>query len=377
MKSVYTNFVKIDRLKWPVLTFAAVLPILTFTLWLAFPKTYRATVSLMPKLGESSSRMIGLIGGDLAGLLPGGEEMNRTNVFLSILRSNRIRSNLIRHEQSLRQKLGRYAKQSIPEPTDSEEFGKMEPSLVALVGSLVVVSKTPLGLIEITSQTRDYELSRALVMAYVEGLRMYLEDNAVTLAKTKRLFVERSLLERGKEATALSQQLLAFKNGGREVLIPRNSIQRLERLSQEMQTQGALRLARSLESEDPMVLSDTPAVLPSKNNPPVGTKTDFGAFELRPVNRFPAIELEYQNLLRRVEMQNNVLTSLQKEYEMARIEESKESMDFEIIDHPFEWAGSAGPSGFNLFVFATLLSLAAATTVGFLQSRLSLNGSRS
>lgn len=295
----------------------SIVTLLTIILSLTMPKFYKSTAVIMPigKSGGSGGMLAALassgqFGGlaSMAGLggLAGGQSSSQQ--FMALLRTRALAEEIINKYNLIPIMFDG----KVVDP-NSSKGPKMEDGVKALTSYVKFIEDKKGGTITITAEFKDPKFAADVANGYVEGLQKFINSNLLTVAKRNRVFIEkqleynkRALLEAGKELNEFYQgKKVSSIEGKVDVSVKNNDIDS----SEDVQT----------EKEDVGMQLD---MLQKQKN-------DLDAKMM--VKSVPQqVYLQYLVLRKTLLAQiNGLLTS---QYEMAKIEESKEEPAFEIID---------------------------------------------
>ena len=320
--------------------------VLSLLIAFLIPKQYEASARIMPPeqggggaamlaalAGHSSSSGSGLGGlGSLAGSLLGGR--NTSALFVDLLRSGTVSAHLIDRFQLQRAYHKRY---------------RIEAAKY-LARHTTVVDDTKSGVISITVQDTNPQRARDLAQAYLDELNQMVTLTNTSSARQERAFIERRLqsvhadLEQAqldlsdfssshttidiKEQTRAMVDAAAKLQG--ELIVGQSELGSLEQIygNANVRVRAAQARVSALQHELTR-LSGTDAALPAATNSPT-TRTDL----YPPLRQLPRLAVPYADLYRRVRIQETVYELLTQEYEMARIQEAKDTPVISIIDLP-------------------------------------------
>ncbi|MBZ5701432.1 MAG: lipopolysaccharide biosynthesis protein [Acidobacteriia bacterium] len=327
------------RLLWSERRFLgrAVLASMAAGLLFAFllPKQYQASTQLMPPDSQSSSGMamlaamsartgsgLGAVAGDLLGMKSSGA------LFIGILRSRTVEDRLIerfnlKKVYSLR--LEEDARRKLLENTAIAEDRKS-------------------GIITITVTDGDARRSAALAQAYVEELDRLVAELSTSAARRERVFLEERLkavkldLDRAAQefsqfasrsgaidikeqgramvdaAATLQGQLIAAQSelSGLEQIYTGNNVRvralraRIGELKQQLAKIGG-------NEGDSMAGGSEKSIYPS-------------------IRKLPILGVTYGDLYRRTKIQEAVFETLTQQYELAKVQEAKETPSVKVLD---------------------------------------------
>ncbi len=247
------------------------------------------------------------------------------------------------------------------------------------------------GLITLTVDHRDPKIAVLIANEYTAALQRFLNINAISLAKRNRLFLEKQLENNRTYLQGAEEELRAYQTTkkivsmnaqaegaikaladlkaqiiGREVQLgvlkematPANpDVQRMENEIRELQRQ----LSR-LEAQD------------GRNGKNHGSNGVFPS-----LTEAPAIGLQFARLKRDTLVQEKVFELLTQQVEMAKIEEAKDDITFQVIDAAVTPKKPIKPKKMLNLLMAGTVSLFLAVFLAFLleylgKTRLSTSG---
>ena len=329
------------------------------------PKRYVSTTRLMPPDSQSSSSLAlvsalsgqsGLLGG-LAGNLLGIQSTG--DLFIGVLRSRTVEDHLIETfnlEKVYGVKLTDSARQTLEEDTAITEDRKS-------------------GIIALSVTDRDPSRAAAIAGGYVDQLNTLITQLSTSSAHRERLFLEARLraVNQDLESAEKNFSQFASKNGTIDIseqgkamveagatlegqLIAAQS--ELEGLKQ-IYTSNNVRvrateariaeLHRQLEK-----LSGTAGTPP--NNGDDGTVTSTNAI-YPSLRQLPILGVPFADLYRQLKVEETVYETLTKEYELAKVEEAKETPTVKVLDPPEVPQRKSYPPRLLLMILGTFLAM--------------------
>ncbi|MGI8959611.1 MAG: Wzz/FepE/Etk N-terminal domain-containing protein [Bryobacteraceae bacterium] len=330
------------------LVFALVAAAVAFLL----PSTYKAEAVIMPpQQTQSSMSMMSAQAAQLGGLanvgLAGMFWKNPSDLYIGILQSRTIADALI--DEFHLQRVYGLKKRS--------DVGKRLAKLSSFT------SKKD-QLIHIVVQDHDQKRSADLANAYVSHLFEQNQRLALTEASQRRLFFEQQIAQ---ERNALTAAEVAFKNtqqttglivpgGQAEGLVRSGMLLRAEIANREVQLQ-AVRSYATEENSEVRVLQTEINTLNGqlrrlKNQ--TGNQSPDG-IEI-PAGKLPEVGLEYGRKLRDFKYHEAVYEVLQKQYEIARIDEAKLAPVIQVVDRAVHPDRKSGPPRTVIVVVTALVT---------------------
>lgn len=315
----------------------AVLAGLLVGVLLAFylPKQYQASTQLMPPDSQSNSGMamlaamtaktsggLGGVAGDLLGMKSTGA------LFIGILRSRTIADRLIdrfKLKQVYASRLEESARRKLAENTSIVEDRKS-------------------GIILITVTDGDPKRSAAIAQAYVEELDRLVAELSTSSAHRERVFLEERLktvkLDLDHAARELSQfssrsGAIDIKEQGRAMvegatMLQGNLIAAQSELSglEQIYTENNVRV-RALRARI-MELKQQLLKIGGSEGDSAATGGEKSIYPS--IRQLPILGVTYGDLYRRMQIEEVVYATLTQQYELAKVEEAKETPSVKVLD---------------------------------------------
>jgi uncharacterized protein involved in exopolysaccharide biosynthesis len=267
--------------------------------------------------------------------LPGGGADDVSKI-IAILKSRTLTENVIDHENLmpiLFEDLWDSEKGAWKED-DPKKQPNMEKA-VFLMHDLVRVADDKINkTIKISGEFADPQAASRVVNAYLDELQNFINANAFTVAKRNRLFIEgqleqnkRDLLESGKEINEF-YNTNKISNVDAKVNVPINKIEARDSSETLFAMNELSEVSNGIALPNPELQSanaEIDSLMAAKG------KIDQKIEAARVVKNVPQqVYLNYVMLRRELLAKVNALLTTQ--YEMAKIEEAKEDLSFQIID---------------------------------------------
>jgi capsule polysaccharide export protein KpsE/RkpR len=346
------------------------------------PKQYKSTASIMPPDQQGSGAMmlaallghggLGSLGGLATGLLGGH---STTALYISLLESGTVRGHLI----------DRFDLQHVYHARYRITAAKR------LAHHTKVTDDKKSGVITIEVEDTDPVRARDMAQAYLDELNKLLNLTSTSTARQERIFIEQRLqavqndLERAqlelsefssKNSTVdIKEQTRAMVDAGArvqgELLIEQSGLQSLRQIYGDgnvrvRQTEARIdALHRELTQ---MTGSSAPLQPPSSGSITSSDAEDKGEL-YPPLRQLPRLAVPYADLYRRVKVQETVYELLIQQYEMARIEEAKDTPVVSVIDTPGIPEKKSFPPRILFTLLLTFVSVLAAATLLLLRER--------
>jgi len=337
------------------------------------PKQYKATASIMPpdQPGPGTMMLAALLGhgglgslGSLASGLFGGH--TTTALFVNLLESETVRGHLI----------DRFNLQHVYRSRYRITTAKR------LAHRTKITDDKKSGVITIEVEDTDPVRARDLAQAYLDELNKILNQTSTSTARQERMFIEHRLnavqndLERAqlelsefssKNSTVdIKEQTRAMVDTGArvqgELLVEESGLQSLRQIYGDNNIRVRETEARVASLQRDLVkMTGTSAPLQAAiaggtDSSDSGDKGDL----YPPLRQLPRLAVPYADLYRRVRVQETVFELLTQQYEMARIQEAKDTPVVSVIDVPGIPEKKSFPPRLILTLVLTFLSVATA-----------------
>ncbi len=316
-----------------ILLVSFVVAVLTAIVVVLIPVTYTATTTMFPPQREESSAMalLSQVGGlaSLAGGGGGAASMlglkNPDDLYIGLLQSDSVMDGIIRHFDLMHL----YKKKRL---IDTRKQLKSNTKILAEKSSLIGIS------------VEDHDAKRAADMAnaYVAGLHDLMSHLAVTSAAQRRMFFAQQVEQvKGKLSDAEDALENTEKKTG--IIQPRGQAEAVIATIMQLRAQisasqvelGALRTSATDQNPQVITLQSQIAGLRAqladyeKGHP--GADSLAGNV-LTPTSQVPAASLEYLRRVRDVRYQETLFEFMTKQYEMARVDEARQSQMIQVVD---------------------------------------------
>ncbi len=313
------------------------------------PKSYTSTTQLMPPDTQSTSGLammaaladkagsgLGPIAGDLLGLKSSGD------LFIGVLKSQTVQDDLV-EEFGLR-----------------KEYGErlLVDARTTLDENTVVSEDRKSGIISITVTDRNPQRAAALANSYVDRLNSLISELSTSSAHRERVFLEGRLKTVKEDLDQASDQLARFssKNGtldiqqeGKAILDAASSIAG-EMIAARSQLEGLRQIytdnnprVRSLNARVEELrgqlqrLGGAQGNVADRADSTSGQPADPPPAETRgipfpTIRNLPFLGAEYADYYRRAKIEETVYELLTDQYELAKVEEAKETPSVKVLD---------------------------------------------
>lgn len=269
--------------------------------------------SLMPALMGQMGGLVGLAGGSLGG-------PTQADLYVTMLKSDSVKDALIERFKLM------------------EVYKKKFRSDVynTLAQKSVISSGKKDGVITVTVEDKDPKRAADLANAYIDELGNVAVHLSVAGAGKSRLFYEERLVKAKADLSASAEALRRFQLKNKTVDITgqvKASIESLAKLKAELASHEVIlaNVKRQFTDNSQEVKSSATTVenLKSQIARLEGTAENSS---IPSFSSMPSIGQEYVKLMRELKVQESLVELLTKQYEMAKLTESKEIPSFQVID---------------------------------------------
>jgi tyrosine-protein kinase Etk/Wzc len=302
----------------------------SITVSLLLPKMYASTASVLPPQQESSlsagltasQLSVNSLGGMAGGFLG---LKSPSDLWVGILKSETVRDAII-----TRFDLKTLYRDKTIEDTRSD------------LDKNVWIRKSKEDIISVTVEDKDPKRSAEMANAFVEELDKVNKRVVMTSGGRMRAFVEKRLAESKEDLAKVEEQVRVFQDKNRAVKLDDQSKAMIEAMgkvkgqlmAREVELQTLLSYATPnnpqaeiLQSQVEELRTTLRDLEEGRKGEPAASKTIF-----IPPARIPDLVLQYERLLRDAKVQETLYGLLTQQYEMARIQEAKDSPTVQILD---------------------------------------------
>jgi uncharacterized protein involved in exopolysaccharide biosynthesis len=320
--------------KWFIFLSSFLAALFTAIVVLIMPVTYTATTTMLPPQQEqsSASMMLGQLGG-LASLAAGGGGgaasmlglKNPDDLYIGLLQSDTIVDRIVQRFDLMQI----YKAKKL---SDARKGLTSRTKILSDKSSLIIISV----------QDHDAKRAAAIANAYVEGLHNLMSHLAVTSAAQRRMFFEQQV-EGAKNKLADAEVALEQTELKTGIIQPQGQAQAVIATIMQLRAQisarevelGALRTSATDQNPEVITLQSQIAALRAqladfeKGHP--GSAMIAGNV-LTPTSQVPAASLEYLRHMRDVRYQETLFEFMTQQYEMAKVDEAKQSQIIQVVD---------------------------------------------
>lgn len=289
--------------------FMAIVLVVTIFVSFLMPKYYKSEVVIMPinKGGTGSlSALAGQFGGlaSMAGLSGAMVGSTPSQQFLALLKTRTLAENIINQFNLMPVFYPNY------NPEKSSAYAMEDGVRILIKNYIKFVDDKKNGTINISTEFRDPQLAADVANGYVEGLQKMIKNNSFTVSKRNRAFIEKQLEYNKRELLEAGKDLNEFYKTGKvssvdskiDVPLPINFGRDIIDYKGEIDSKLSDLEKQKADLESKLMVKDVPQ----------------------------QVYLQYLTLRRNLLAQIN--TFLTQQYEMAKIDEAKDDLAFQVID---------------------------------------------
>jgi uncharacterized protein involved in exopolysaccharide biosynthesis len=331
------------------------------------PARYESTARLMPPDNQSSSSLamaaaamsgaaggLGGMAGDLLGL------KSTSDVFVGILTSRTVQDKLI-HQFDLKRLY---------------RDRRMEDARKDLADHTSVSVERKSQIISITVTDKNPQRAAAMGQAYVEELNRLVAELSTSSARRERIFLEGRLQAVNQDLEAAEKDFSQFASKNTAIDVKEQGKAMVEAAAM---LQGQLIAAQSqYEGLREIYTDNNPRVrtvkaridelqrqlekLGGKGESATTISGQPGDSMYPSIRKLPLLGVPYADLYRRTKIQEAVLETLTKEYEMAKVQEVKEIPTVKVLDNAHIPDKKSFPPRLLISFLGTVMALAVAAT---------------
>ena len=335
-----------------------------------YPRTYQATVSILPPEQENSLGGFGaLLGtGDFSNLLGGGMSSASSQLFVEILKSRTAALYVVK-----KNKLVEFfnADDNIEAAEKLQKCLNTDITKEGIVNLNVDVKSTFIPLIFSDSDSLK-KLSAKLSNSFIEALDSINREKLSSKARNARIYIEEQIQETRALLDSAEVALMNFQSKNKTIAIPEQvkaAIEASAQIKSEIiQTEMQLGLIKSDASENSRIVA-------ALNKKLQELKSQYSQFEtgsedyLLAFKDLPTLGKDLAGLLRDVRIQNEVYVLLQQQYYKEKIQENREIPTVEILDEAIPPKKPVGPRILYSTVVGTIFFFVLLSLVFILRDR--------
>jgi len=351
----------IVRRKMLIVKICAAAIVLSVCYSLTLNNIYTATNRFLPPQKENTSAVFSSLlsqTGGLAGLAGGGLG-GSTDLYIGILKSRSVTDAVIKRLDL------------------QKEFKNKTIEDTRMVVERVVKFKgSKEGIITVSANSKDPQKAAQLANTFVDELTRRSVKLLLVKASGERLFLEQRLIVVRQELKNAEDDLKAFQEKFKTIKVDTQAtaaIEAIARLKAEIESKevqlATLSNSRTGENSDVKALQAGISKLKSHLGAMSGSQ---GSDSVIPsAGNVPSLSVEYFRKMRELKIQEAVFEQLSKQYEVAKINESKDSSTLQVLDEAVAPAKKSKPKRSLIVLLSTVMAFFGSIVFIFVQEQLS------
>ena len=341
------------------ITFAAA--ILSILYSLTLKNVYTAKATMLPPQKDSggggAAALIASMGGGLAGLAGGlgGSAV----LYIGILRSRTVAASVVKRLD-----------------LNTEFKSKNSDSAIATLQELAKFQAGKDGIISVTVDYNDPAKAALLANTFIDELQKKSQQLNLTKASTERSFLEKRLVVVKQDLKTAEEEMKSFQEKNKTIKADSQAaaaIEGIARLRAEMVSRevqlAALRNSMTDESAEVRTLLAGMAKLKSQLNAMSGSGGGGGV--IPSVGSAPSIGVEYIRRLRELKIQEALFEQLTKQFELAKINEARDSSSIQVLDEAVVPLHKSKPKRSLIVILSTITAFFCSIFLVFIREYLS------
>ncbi len=298
---------------------------LVVSLWM--PNIYMANATLLPLTGVQGGGLGAALGAvqSLGGVLGGLGGGSTSSQIMSLLKSQTLAEKIINKYDLMKAFYPSLWDESLKQwrVHDVKDLPNMESAVLLLKAKVSFKENLKEKVINISAQDKSPQFAADLVNAYIRELANHINENAFTVAKRNRIFIEGQLERNKTELLELGRELSKFYSNNRVSNVTPNLDVSL--LNSPSELQG--------RTEEDVLggVADVPQPFQKMGNENLESLSETQNVVKKVVQDIPQqAYLQYLTFQRESLRQINTL--LIQQFEISKIDEVKEELRFQVID---------------------------------------------
>lgn len=328
---------------------------------LTLKNIYTATARVLPPPkdggGSTAAALLGQLGG-MGGLAAGLG--GTTDLYLGILKSRSVADAVINRMDLFNE-------------YNTKDW---DTTRKVLQGAVKFQSGTKDGIITVTADNKDPRKAAMLANTFVDELQTKSLQLNLTKAGTERNFLEKRLVVVRQELKAAEDDMKAFQEKNKTIKADTQAaaaIEGIAKIRAELVTQevrlAAMRHSMTDEAPEVKALLAGIARLRGQMHTMSGGGDSGGV--IPSVGAAPSLGVEYVRRLRELKTQEAVYEQLTKQFELAKINEARDSSSLQVLDDAVVPTKKSKPKRSVIVILATVTAFFASIMLVFVQEYLS------
>ena len=360
------DYWRIVMKRWKIIAGIFVISVVTAAIIsLLMTPIYQAKATLMP-VESSGGRLSGALQnlGSLpfvGGMVPGIGGASATKL-VAVLKSRTLAEDVI-HALNLTRIFFKDKKDKPP---------SLEDAVESLTDITKIADDKKGGVISISVEYKDPKIAADIANHYTTVLQKFINENTLSMAKRNRIFIEDQLEKVKRELKEAEEAMKSFQTDKKIVAIDAQTEAAIRVLAdlkaqitaREVQM-GVMKQFSTAANPDVLRIKDELRELRKQLTMVESKRGNPETMALPSLSDAPALGLQYIRLKREALIQEKVFELLTQQYEMARIEEAKEDITFQVIDRAIPSEKRIKPKRRQMVMLAGAVSLFAGVFLVF------------
>lgn len=343
--NIYEYLSVLLRHKKLIAAFTAGAMALAVVISLLLPNYYTAKASVMQGSTDASALASSAMSGTLGAASSLLDIKSPSDVWVGILGSSTVRDRIIE-----RFKL-----------REAYDKPMIEGARRAL-DDHISITKTKDEIVTIAVEDKDPQKAVDMAKAFIEELDLVNRTAIMTSGKSTRLFVEQRLNEAKAELAVIEERIKKFRQDKKAFKLDDQSKALIDSIGllkgQLMAKEVALETLKTYATDSNPQVQVLKAEIDGLRRQVETVQTGKEGSEwdiFIPTSNYPDLALEYARLLRDAKIQETLFETLTQQYELARIQEAKDSPTIQVLDRPVLPEDNSSPNRGLIIVASTLI----------------------
>jgi uncharacterized protein involved in exopolysaccharide biosynthesis len=248
----------------------------------------------------------------------------------------------------------------------------LQDAVRSLTGITKITDNKKEGVISISVEYKDPKIAADIANHYTTVLQKFINENTLSMAKKNRIFIEDQLQKVKGELKEAEEAMKSFQTDKKIVAMDAQteaSIRALADLNAQITARevqlGVMKQFSTAANPDVLRIKDELRELRKQLAMVESKRGNPETVALPSLSDAPALGLQYIRFKREALTQEKVFELLTQQYEMARIEEAKEDITFQVIDRAIPPDKRIKPKRRQNVMFAGAVSLFAGVFLVF------------
>ena len=326
---------------------------------LSLPNIYTGTTRILPPQQESGGGIAALLSqaGGLGALAGGIGLGGKADLYMGILKSRSV-------TDAVAQRMGL---QILLKKKNLEDTTKA-------IQGMVKFQAGKDGIITITADYKDPQIAAKLANTFVEELGRRTVELNLSKAGNERDFLEKRLIVAKQELKTAEEEMKSFQEKYKTVRADSQAIASIQGIAnikgQIVTGEAQLAALRSSMTDESADVKRQLATIGRLKNQLAAMSGSGGDNILPSMGNAPAVGMEYVRRLRELKIQEAVVEQLTKQYELAKINEARDSSTMQVLDEAVTPLHKSKPKRSLVVILSTVTAFFISIFVIFIQEYL-------